>query len=427
MKRRFPQLRFALAALLAAAPVGAREFFENEPINYSTAVSNDPVARLARDWEQGRNLITAREPLAFLRELLAKLEVPEESQVLVFSETSHQNHLISPRTPRALYFSDDVYVGYVQGGSIELIACDPVIGPVFYLLDRPGQGGTPTVEREASCLSCHATARTENVPGMLVRSVIPDADGRPILRMGSDLTTHASPLGERWGGWYVTGTHEGVRHMGNVTAREEDPRLDTEAGANWTTLEGKIDTSRYLRPTSDIVALMVLEHQCRMHNLITKAGMSYRRALWLLKTLRPDADESETDSSAHRVAESAAEDIVREMLFVDEAEPGPVGVEGDRAFQRAFARNAPTSETGRSLKDFRLYGRIFKHRCSYMIYSDAFAAQPEKIRDLVYARLRDILLDGGGGETFADLGDSERRKIAAILDDTHAVWRGDDA
>lgn len=414
----------ALAAISVVPMLAAREFFERDPIHYSDASSNDPMARLARDWERGENPIAATEPLEFLRKLLAELDVPEASQVLVFSQTSHQNRLISPRTPRALYFSDDVYVGYVHGGAIEVIACDPVLGPVFYLVEMPGRERRARVSRETSCLSCHANSRTESVPGMLVRSVVPDADGLPILRVGSHLTTHASPLEERWGGWYVTGTHQGVRHMGNVTARKDDPRLDTEAGANWTTLEGRIDTSRYLRPTSDIVALMVLEHQCRMHNLITKAGMEYRRARWLLKSLRPDADEDETDSSAHRVAASTAEDIVREMLFVDEAEPGPEGVEGDRAFQRAFARNAPASESGRSLKDFRLYGRIFKHRCSYMIYSDAFASLPGKIRGLVYARLRDILLHRGGGETFADLADPQRRKIAAILDDTHAAWRG---
>lgn len=127
-------MRFAMVAVATAAmlpEVGAREYFEEMPVLYSATESRDPMALLAREWEQGRNLIPDTTPLGFLRGLLEKLEVPEESQVLVFSKTSHQNRQITPQTPRALYFSDETYVGYVLGGDIEVIASDPVIGPVF--------------------------------------------------------------------------------------------------------------------------------------------------------------------------------------------------------------------------------------------------------------------------------------------------------
>jgi hypothetical protein len=415
-----------LALTFAISPLRAQtyEFFEERPIQYSALDPRDPMALLAEDWQEGRNLIQDTRPLGFLRELLAKLDVPEESQVLVFSKTSHQNNLISPQTPRALYFSDEIYVGYVHGGQIEVITPDPRLGPVFYLIEFPRAGGIPRAVRDSSCLSCHASARTEGVPGMLVRSVVPAADGRPILRLGTHLTTHASPLEERWGGWYVTGTHEDVLHMGNITATDADDTLDMEAGANWQTLDGKIDTSRYLRPTSDIVALMVLEHQCRMHNLLTKASMEYRRALWSARIVIPDLDEAATDTLPHRVASSAADAIVREMLFVDEALPGPFGVEGDPAFQVAFTRNAPKCPDGRSLKDFRLSGRIFMHRCSYMIHTTVFASLPNKVRDRVHARLCGILLDDAGGdENFAQIGSRERQRIAAILDANHPQWR----
>jgi hypothetical protein len=408
---------------LAASLARGQEFFEEAPIEYSAGISSDPVAQLAKDWERGRNQISATQPLPFLRELLAKLNVPEESQVLVFSKTSKQAALISPQNPRALYFSDDLYVGFVPGGSIEIIACDPLLGPVFYLLEPPAGGRPATVSRSPDCLTCHASARTEEVPGMQVRSVVSDRDGRPILSAGTHSTNHSSPLAERWGGWYVTGTHRGARHMGNLTSDPDHPQLDPDAGSNWTTLAGKFDTSRYLRPTSDIVALMVLEHQCRMHNLITKAGMEYRRALWLAMTLDPSFSEDDTGSSAHRVATGRASALVSELLFRGEAPPGPDGVEGDPAFQAAFARSAPKTADGRSLKDFRLYGRIFKHRCSYMIGSRAFASLPPMIRTLVYAELRDILTASGGGADFAYLSASERRNIAAILDATQPAWR----
>lgn len=419
-----PPFLILVGLLACASPLAhGEEFFQQPPISYSAGISSDPLAQLARDWEIGRNRITATEPLAFLRELLAKLNVPEESQVLVFSKTSKQAALISPQTPRALYFSDNLYVGFVPGGSIEIIACDPLLGPVFYLLELPAGDRPAAVSRSLDCLSCHASARTEEVPGMHVRSVVTAPDGHPILSAGTHSTNHSSPLSERWGGWYVTGTHRGVRHMGNLTTDAQHPQLDPDAGSNWPSLAGKLDTTRYLRPTSDIVALMVLEHQCRMHNLITKANMEYRRALWLAKALDATLTEEDTGTSAHRVATGRAGAIVSELLFRGEAPPGPDGVEGDAAFQAAFARNALRAPDGRSLKDFRLYGRIFKHRCSYMIDSAAFFSLPPKIRRLVYAELRDILTHAGGGPPFAYLSASERQNITAILDATHPAWR----
>lgn len=414
-----PLQLLTILAALSTPLAAADEFFEQAPIHYSKGIASDPVATLAADWIAGRRLITAREPLAFLRELLGELHVPVESQVLVFSKTSKQNELINPANPRAIYFSDDTYVGYVPGGSVELVATDPLLGPVFYLLELPQPNQPARITRQTDCLSCHASARTEDVPGLQVRSVFTATDGRPILSAGSFDTTQASPLEQRWGGWYVTGTHGNAKHLGNQTG---GPDRTTTTG-NWTSLAGKIDTTRYLRPTSDIVALMVLEHQCRMHNLLTKANMDYRRALWLGRAIDPALSEENPNTSAHRVATTRAAAIVSEMLFRGEASPGPDGIEGDPAFQEAFARNAPKTPDGHSLKDLRLYGRLFKFRCSYMIHSRAFASLPEKIRQLVYAQLRDILINGGGGENFAYLGASERPRIAAVLDATHPAWR----
>ena len=150
--------------------------------------------------------------------MLAELRVPEESQILVFSKTSHQNSLIQPNNPRALYFSENAYVGYVPGGDIEAIIQDSLLGPVYYLIEAGGTGGLE-IERDLStCISCHATSNTEHVPGMLVRSVFPDENGRPLLAMGTRLVDHESPLPERWGGYYVTG-RSSLPHLGNRTLR----------------------------------------------------------------------------------------------------------------------------------------------------------------------------------------------------------------
>lgn len=56
--------------------------------------------------------------------------------------------------------------------------------------------------------------------------------------------------------------------------------------ANLEDLSGTINTEKYLAPTSDIVALLVLEHQCRMHNLLTKAKLTPALA-GNAKSLRP--------------------------------------------------------------------------------------------------------------------------------------------
>ena len=95
------------------------------------------------------------------------------------------------------------------------------------------------------------------------------------------MTTHESPLAERWGGWYVTGTHGSERHLGNATMPRDAQaeQFDREAGANVTDLTGRLDTARYLAPDSDLVALMVLEHQTYLHNLITNANYQTRLAL----------------------------------------------------------------------------------------------------------------------------------------------------
>ena len=110
------------------------------------------------------------------------LKVPEASQVLVFSKTSKQNGLINPGNPRALFHSLNCYCGYVPGGLMEVIIQEKNLGPVYYLVDLGHAGKAVGIERDTSdCLSCHGTGRTENVPGMLVRSVFPDQDGHALL------------------------------------------------------------------------------------------------------------------------------------------------------------------------------------------------------------------------------------------------------
>lgn len=401
----------AQSALRAQAHV---DFWDRAPIRYSDTAPTDRLAKLAADLKSGEESYEGGGGLDRLRFVLKALDVPPESQVLVFSKTSLQNPLIHPSNPRALFFSEDTYVGYIPGGAIEVIAQDPMLGPIFYVVEA-GAKGEPLIERDTNqCMTCHATSRTENVPGLMIRSVFADEGGHPLLHLGTTDITHATPLAQRWGGWYVTG-RGALPHLGNRTFRE-DGDLSPLPGDKLD-LHGVFDVTKYPRATSDIVSLLVLEHQCHMHNLLTAASLNYRRSRHFSEIIDPGSDPNE--GSAGGVAESWAKTITECLFYKDEADLDE-GVEGDPAFQKAFTARFPKTEEGKSLADFRLYGRIFKHRCSYMVYSEAFQGLPPTVKKLVFAKMRAAL--AGEDPDIDWLSSSERKKIVAILEETLLEW-----
>lgn len=406
-------IHFALLGLVTSR---AADLWDLPPLRYSDTASNDPIARIA----EGRG-IEGRTPLEKLRFVLKSLEIPEASQILVFSKTSKQNGLIHPGNPRSIFFNENHYVGYVPGGDIEVIAQDDLLGPIFYLI-RAGDGEKPVVMRDtADCLSCHGTARTESVPGVLVRSVFPDDSGHPLLGLGTFQIDHASPIQERWGGYYVTG-RSSLPHLGNRTYHENDGRSMPDSSPELETLEGKIDVSNYLKRTSDIVALMVLEHQCQVHNHLVAAAMNYRRVHWLQKSLNPSADPDQ--GAAGKLADDAAHKIVDLLLFQTEAPLGENGIEGTAEFQEVFSARFPKSREGRSLADFQLNDRLFKHRCSFMVYSRAFTHLPPRVKAAVISQLRKTLEGRQESHKPLNIKPSECKKILSILADTLPDWTG---
>jgi len=407
----FPQpMKFWLPWILATQMAAARvDFWDLAPIHYADTPATDAIAQLQKEIEEAP--LESMPALDRLRLVLERLDVPESSQTLVFSKTSKQIGLIGPRNPRALYFSENAYVGYVPGGSIEVIVEDPVLGPVFYLIDAGGPLGLKIARDSSDCFSCHGTTRTRGVPGVLVRSVFPDADGHSIGRFGSETVITATPVSKRWGGYYVTG-ESAHPHFGNQTYDEDADPEPTEDDLS--DLRGVIATEKYLRPTSDVVALMLLEHQCEVHNLINEATMRYRRAHFLALALNPETDPDA--GQAGRVADSAAARLVDSLLFKNEADLGD-GIEGDEVFQEEFVARFPRTDDGDSLADLRLYQRLFKNRCSFMIYSEAFAAMPPRVYRAVMDRL-DQALSPDDEEIAPHLGARERKRIAAILKKT---------
>jgi hypothetical protein len=205
---------FALSMSFAAA----EDDFELAPILYSASTPDNPVSRLQTRLDSGATTLTWDDSVGRLTSVLAALEVPTSSQTLVFSKTSLQQTRISPRNPRALYFNDDVYVGYVRAGEVvEVSVADPALGTVFYWVEQvPGE--RPRFERRTEdCLLCHGGSQTRGVPGHIVRSVYPSPSGQPIFSAGSHRVDDSTALADRWGGWYVTGRHGKQRHLGNVT------------------------------------------------------------------------------------------------------------------------------------------------------------------------------------------------------------------
>lgn len=395
--------------------------YESDPINYLTAPVDDPVSRLQTRLDAGEAKLNYDEH-GYLADVLRELGISRSSQMLVFSKTSFQRSRISRRAPRAVYFNDDTYVGFCQQGEvIEVSTSDPQQGAVFYTLKQE-HVEKPTFQRQThDCLQCHVSSKTQDVPGHLVRSVYPDAMGMPVFNAGTFNTSHESPLKERWGGWFVTGTHGQQTHMGNVivTNRQRPELLETAAGANVTDLAGLVETSPYLTPHSDIVALMVLEHQVKMHNLITVANYQARMALHYEASInkalgRPEGHLSESTQSRFK---SPAEKLLRYLLFVEES-PLEERVTGTSDFATEFAARGPRDRQGRSLRDFDLERRLFKYPCSYEIYSAAFDGLPEVVRDYVYRRLHDVLTGKDQTSDFSRLSAADRRAIYEILIDT---------
>src|SRR5437764_9055784 len=245
----------------------------------------------------------------FLPSLLKHLDVNVDSQLLVFSKTSFHADLISPKTPRAVYFNDNVFVGFAQRGDIELAALDPAQGIVFYTLEATAAREPRLLRRDTECSSCHGLSGSSS---LLTQSVFPDRDGNALFLPG--LTPpppdHTTPIEQRWGGWYVTGTHGSQRHMGNAVVPNPytSSDLEQEGTQNVTSLKGKVNLTPYLAQTSDLVALMTFEHQLRMSNLIARVG----------RLARAIEQSPNADAAAAEGLQAGIEEMLKYMLFVEE-------------------------------------------------------------------------------------------------------------
>ncbi len=426
---------FILATLLAtllALPARAQDpdTYELPPINYSHTQPHDAVTHLKADLQSGK-LKLAGTDRQVVQALLRELHIPIASQLLVFSKTSFQSDRINPSHPRALYYTDNSYVGWVPGGLVEITAIDPKLGPVFYSFDPRSISPQhqPKFSRESDCLRCHGGAFVPGIPAVFARSLYADAAGEPLYHQGTQVVDYRTPFAERWGGWYVTGKHGKTLHRGNVFAGENDGQLvfDPAPGANLTNLSSFFSTADYLAGGSDIVSLLVFEHQTAMQNTLTRAGINCRHILDYQKQIQAAFNQSTDEDGIHydsvlNLLDHSALDVVDALLFKDEADL-PDTVTGSPAFQKAFTAGALRARDGSSLKDLLLSDHLFKNRCSYLIYSESFLSLPQPLKHRIYARLAAALDPAHPDPRYTYIHHTEQQRIATILRETHSEYR----
>ncbi len=343
---------------------------------------------------------------AFLVSLLQRLKVPASSQTLVFSTTSLQLRFISPSNPRAIYFSDDLYLGYIPGGRIEVVSLDPELGAIFYIFDLPRDNTPLRFERSERCMNCHASDDTGYVPGLVIKSVVPGPTGGSLDAFRQTQSGHGIPFSDRFGGWHVTGRHHITNHWGNVIGRLVDGEIVTTPNPPGT----RFSFAAYPVATSDILAHLLHEHQVGFVNRVVEAGYRVRTAMRL--------SQGRLTSTQTAELEDQARIVVRYLLFVDEVPLPGGGIEPDPEFEREFLSDRRRAKDGRSLKDLQLRTRLFQHRCSYMIYSPVFTGLPGALKARIHERLGHALREGARDGDASHLPAAERTAIRRILQAT---------
>jgi len=389
--------------------------FKNPPHSYLEAKPKDRFAELQEKAQKGEVKLDTTNDKAFLTSLLQALNIPVSSQIMVFSASSLQSEIINPRNPRALYFNEDTYIGWVPGGLVEIIAADPEMGPMFYVFDRLRPGGpVPNVTRSTKCMNCHAGNATRRLPGLIAESLLVSRAGSSLETYRRDVQGHQIPLEDRFGGWHLTGQHNIANNRANVMGIPNNGKNEITS-----VNPGQFsDLSLHLLPTSDILPNLTNEHQMGFEN----------RLVYAIYTVRQLKSEGKgmLGAAAKAEIEERAQELARYITFADEAKFPAKGIVGDPAYVQDFLRDRKVSKTGLSLKDLDLKTRMFKHRCSYMLYTDTWKAAPKELKERVYYHMALYLREQPDAQ-HAHLPPSERVAIRSILKDTMtdlpAWWR----
>ena len=401
---------------------GTRYDVEYPVIGYSVVRPSDSIAKLQFELDHDTATLAFDDTHGYLTAVLDALAIDPTSQLLVFSKTSINKTHILPSRPRAIFFNDDAYVAIVPGsGMLEIATMDPKLGPVFFILEQRAST-TPQFDRQTvQCLRCHdsLTMTGGGVPRFILGSGYVDTRSNLVSHEGWVLTSPKTPFRFRWGGWYVTGNHGDLAHLGNIVVNNAAELQDLERLRifNRDTLDGWIDTELYPTSHSDIVALLVIEHQVHVQNLITRVNYDVRTGIAEEEQRNKDDNNGNdwfVSEEMKSLIEESGEPLVKALLFADEAEL-TAPVTGSTNFADQFERRGPYDSMGRSLRQFDLRTRTFRYPLSYLIYSEAFDALPRIARDYIYRRFAEILGDERGDAAVARLRPEERAVILDIL------------
>jgi len=368
-------------------------------VDYYSPETNNPFATLMDRVSAGAVQLEYHPQQGYLPALLRELKIPVESQMLLFSKSSLQSGHIGPATPRALYFNDEICLGWIPDAPIiELMAQDPVKGSMFYAIPQSEEGFQP--RRDQRCNGCHATSRSAYVPGFLLRSF--ETNSRGGLVSGRAKVTQATPIEARWGGWFITGESASQPHRGNLMNAEDHAKHREEPlfrGAV-ADLSPLVDLAIYPHANSDLAAALVMDHFSDTYNLLVRAGTEARLG------------EEVT----------VVDDLVTAMLCLDEAPlQGPV--KGIGGFQEAYRHLGPADPQGRSLRDLDLQTRVFRWGVSPLVYTPTFQQLPLDVRRDVEREMTDLLTGKTPWPDTAALRSAEDREVAlSVLRETLPEW-----
>jgi hypothetical protein len=404
-----------------AAPTKLPYDTEYPLMHYERAPTHNAIARLQQRLAAGSVKLTYAAPRGYLDSLLAALAIDPSSQSLVYSKTSLQTGAITAATPRALYFDTDTYVGYVQGsGNLELGAMDSELGQVFYTLPNRDNTTAQLQRQTLTCLACHDTYEMMGggVPRFLLMSSYVSIHGDQLTHEDNILTTDETPLDSRWGGWYVTGQTGKQVHVGNILVKDvqELVKLDSVRRGNIDTLDGLFDTKPYLTDKSDVVALLVLQHQVTVQNLLTRANFEARKAL-AAAGQKPGALSKKTREALH----GDLDDLAKAMMFGDAA-PYSDTIRGNSGFDVWFQKQGLRDSQGRSLRELDLKTRLLRYPLSYLVYTASFDELPDYARDYVFGKFAFVLRGRETSATYAFMSDADRRATLAILSATKPAF-----
>jgi hypothetical protein len=383
-------------------------------MHYGRAPTHNAIAQLQQRLAAGSVKLSFSAPRGYLDSVLQALRIDPSSQVLVYSKTSLQTGEISAATPRALYFDTDTYVGFVQdGANLELSAMDSELGQVFYTLPNR-TAAAPKLQRETlTCLACHDTYEMSGggVPRFLLMSSYVDIHGNQLTHEDSILTTDETPLESRWGGWYVTG-HTGKQvHVGNilVTDVQQLVKIANVRRANIDTVDDLFNTKPYLSDKSDVVALLVLQHQETVQNLLTRVNFEVRNAL-----ARAGNKPAGLSAKTREDLQGFMDDLAKAMLFGD-AVPYTDSIRGNSGFDVWFQKQGIKDSQGRSLRELDLTTRLFRYPLSFLVYTPAFDALPDYARDYLFGRFAAVLQGHDASDTYAFMSAADRSATLQIL------------